>query len=157
MKIKGKTVTFDNGMSFGIGDSYQETIKKLDGTELHSKEDVYAFFLNKDILNLGYSNCTSLLFYEEKKDGLTEIEIEFFSDKYRLSEEYEKSVEEMLCRVAELKTYLLEQFPNGKILGSGDKGITMIVDDIMVNVTAGREFESLKMHFWQKDYLKFEK
>ena len=54
MKISGKTVTFDNGMSFGICDSYQESLEKLDGVEFHQVEKLGIFFYNNYMFSKGY-------------------------------------------------------------------------------------------------------
>ena len=51
----------------------------------------------------------------------------------------------------ELKEYVLRQFPGCEVLGDNDNSITIVVDNLLVGVTTGREFEDVVMHITSKD------
>jgi len=155
MKISGKTVTFDNGILFGLGETYSEIFDRLDGTAIFTRKNEFISYDCDDLIK-NYPCDIGLYFFNggEIKDGITEIEITFRSvNKF---DKYDEFVESRLKMIKELKEYLLDQFPNAELVGSGEDFVTIIVDDLAVAVSTPREYTSLNMYILPKEALEEE-
>ena len=150
MNISKKEIVFDNGLTIDIDDSFETLLNKFRKIEaLDVEESKYISFESDDMVSNYLADVTVYYF----KGKIDEVEIDFDLHEYANKEfkDYTEFMDSNKKFLNELKEYVLRQFPGCEVLGDNDNSITIVVDNLLVGVTTGREFEDVVMHITSKD------
>lgn len=145
MKLSGKTIEFDNGLTFSIDDTFAETLKKVESAEHDYEERVFISFKSHDAVK-NIPTSVALCFYDDV-DGITEIDIRFESSEYagKKFDDFNEAAEFNKKLYQELRTYLLDQ-KLGNATEDDENYLGIKTDTLFIGLSAGRSFEQVKMN-----------
>lgn len=155
MYIKGRTVTFDNGLVIDFEENFNSLKSKIKDVEKLYIDDeaLCVSFFSKELIN-GYLEETRIFCDDENEEKVYIIELLFKTYDYA-GKDFESYLEfadynKKLFNV--LREYLLEQFGQEKVVGNSDHGFTIEDGNLVLGLNTGRGFEHVNINILSEDY-----
>lgn len=154
MYIKESAITFDNGFSISFEDTFDKWASEIkEERELDVDNESRYITFESDEMVKGYLEDTTLFFEVEENNKLGVIELVFDIYAYtgKSFDSYSEFADANKQLFNELKEYLLEQFKDETIFGSGDNGLSIGAGNLVLGLNTGRGFEHVKIDIYSAD------
>ena len=155
MYIKGRTVTFDNGLVIDFEENYDSLKNKItDGEKLLILDEALCVSFYSQEMVGGYREDTSIFCDDERGEKVYLIELQFDTHAYagKDFESYLEFADYNKKFFNELREYLLEQFGQEKVVGNSDHGFTIKDGNLVLGLNTGRGFEGVNINIFSEDY-----
>lgn len=154
MYIKGRTVTFDNGLVIDFEENYDSLKNKItDGEKLLILDEALCVSFYSQEMVGGFREDTSIFCDDENEEKVYSIELEFDVHAYagKDFESYFEFADYNKKLFNELREYLLEQFGQEKVAGNSDSGFGIKDGNLILGLNTGRGFEHVKINIVPED------
>lgn len=155
MYIKGRMISFDNGVEISFDDTFDIVKSEVKNGEKLDIDDAYYYIsFVSDKMIKDYREETTYYFTHDEDNKLYEIEMHFNTHAYagKDFESYLEFADYNKKFFNELREYLLEQFGQEKVVGNSDHGFTIKDGNLVLGLNTGRGFEHVNINIFSEDY-----
>ena len=154
MYIKGRTVTFDNGLVIDFEENFDSLKSKIKDVEkLYIDDEALGIAFFSQEMVKGYREEMRIFCDDEREEKVCEIELIFNTHAYagKDFESYLEFADYNKKFFNELREYLLEQFGQEKVAGNSDSGFGIKDGNLILGLNTGRGFEHVKINIVPDD------